>query len=278
MIFHSISDHDLNLPSKEEVRKYAESLEEPRILERGRTISLPVVVSEGKATATGFALGKTLLMALTLAPHGMEDLPEIVRTRIEEESSKSGFEECLVIDSHNSLGKKPNELETQNLIKASVAVIERLAKTEQSPLTFGFAHSSEVSSIDRPRDVGPAGVGLLLFQAQNSTFCLVVVDANNSRLGFREEVMKIFLDKTAQAILEICTSDTHVTAAKAKNEKGYLALGDISSPEQFSRILVTLLEKAQIATNSLQLRGIHRGQLRQNHREPGVGQFFRAAR
>ncbi len=99
--------------------------------------------------------------------------------------------------------------------------------------------------MDRPRDVGPAGVGLLLFQAQNSTFCLVVVDANNSRLGFREEVMKIFLDKTAQAILEICTSDTHVTAAKAKNEKGYLALGDISSPEQFSRILVALLEKAE---------------------------------
>ena len=195
MIFHSISDHDLNLPSKEEVRKYAESLEEPRILERGRTICLPVVISEGKATATGFALGKTLLMALTLAPHGMEDLPEIVRTRIEEESSKSGFGESLVIDSHNSLGKKPNELETQNLIKASVAVIERLAKTEQSPLTFGFAHSSEIFSIDRPRDVGPAGVGLLLFQAQNSTFCLVVVDANNSRLGFREEVMKIFLDK-----------------------------------------------------------------------------------
>ncbi len=110
VIFHSISDHDLNLPSKEEVRKYAESLEEPRIIDRGRTVSLPVEVSEGKATASGFALGKTLLIALTLAPHGMEDLPEIVRTRIEEESSKSGFGESLVIDSHNSLGKKPNEL------------------------------------------------------------------------------------------------------------------------------------------------------------------------
>jgi len=36
-----------------------------------------------------------------------------------------------------------------------------------------------------------------------------------------------------------------VTAAKAQNEKGYLALGDLSSPEQFSSILAALLEKAR---------------------------------
>ena len=245
VIFHSISDHDLNLPSKEEVRKYAESLGDPRTVDKGRTISSPAVETEGKSTASGFALGKTLLITLTLAPHGMEDLPEVVRSKIEEESSKAGFAECLVADSHNSLGLKPDEIETQNLIRASTRVIQKLEKAEQPPLNFGFAHSSEIASLKHPPDVGPAGVSLLLLQGRNSPFCLVVVDANNSKLGFREEVMQKFSDKTSQSILEICTSDTHVTAAKAQNEKGYLALGDVTTPEQFTAILEALLEKAR---------------------------------
>ena len=245
LIFHSISDHDLNLPSKEEVRKYAESLENPQVIEKGNTCTPSIIAKEGKATASGFALGKTLWIALTLAPHGMEDLPEVVRKKIEEESLRSGFDACLVIDAHNSLGEKPDELETENLIQASSRIIRELSNSKQLFFTFGFAHTSEISSLDYPKDIGPAGVGLLFFETKESHFCLVVVDANNSKLGFREEVMDLFQRETSQAILEICTSDTHVTAAKTQNEKGYLALGDITPAQQFATILRILLEKAK---------------------------------
>ncbi len=37
-------------------------------------------------------------------------------------------------------------------------------------------------------DVGPAGFGLLYFQVVNTRFSIVVVDANNSVLGFREKI------------------------------------------------------------------------------------------
>lgn len=244
LIFHSISDHDLNLPSKEEVRKYAESLENLQFIEKGKMISDSLVTRDGKATASGFALGRTLLITLTLAPNGMEDLPEIIRRKIEEASSKAGFDACLVIDSHNSLGEKPDDIETQSLISASAELVERLSGSEQSPFMFGFAHTSEVAG-ENLSDIGPAGVGLLLFETKNSRFCLVVADANNSRLGFREEVMYDFHSKTSENLLEICTSDTHVTAAKANNAKGYLALGDMTTAESFSTTLQQLLEKAK---------------------------------
>ena len=245
LIFHSISDHELNLPSKEEVRKYADSLGDRREVEEGKTMSSPVVVKEGKGTASGYALGKTVVIALTLSPNGMEDLPGVIRDRIEEKSKRAGFEMCLVVDSHNSLGEKPDERETENLILAASRLISELSNEEQSDFKFGFAHSSEIQ-IDSARvDIGPAGVGLLLFEARDSRFCHVVVDANNSTVGFREKVVGIFQNATSERLLEICTSDTHVTAAKADNAKGYFALGDLTTPEQFTTMLATLLEKAK---------------------------------
>lgn len=250
VIFHSISDHELNLPSKEEVRKYAKSLENQTVLEQGRTMTLPGVVTEGKATALGFALGKTLLVALTLAPNGMEDLPGIVRTRIEESSRKAGFNVSLVVDSHNSLGEKPSDSDTTDLIRASSKLIDRLAGDSQTTFRFGFAHSSEIESFVRASDIGPAGVGLLFFEVEKTPFCLVVADANNASLGFRETVIKNFQEKTSENLVEICTSDTHVTAAKAHNAKGYFALGDLTSPETFSSLLEALLVKAKSRLSS----------------------------
>ncbi len=245
LIFHSISDHELNLPSKEEVAKYAESLEHRQTIETGRAMSAPIVAKEGKATVSGFALGKTLLITLTLAPYGMEDLPGEIRKKVEERSSECGYDACLVIDTHNSLGDKPNEIETENLIKASTRVLQLLSAADQSTFSFGFAHSSEISPEQRFPDIGPAGVGLILFAVKDTRFCLAVADANNSRIGFRESVINLFQRHTSENLLEICTSDTHVTAAKAHNAKGYLALGDVTTPERFSSLLETLLEKAK---------------------------------
>lgn len=250
LIFHSISDHELNLPSKEEVRKYANSLENRSTVERGKTMAGPLVIKKGRGTASGFVLGRTLIIALTLAPNGMEDLSGIIREKIEQEASKLGYDECLVIDSHNSLGDKPDEQETQDLIGASMEVINGLVHQEQSAFNFGFAHSSEISVSDLPADIGPAGLGLLLFDTGKSRFCLAVVDANNSTLGFRGKVIENFSRTSGENLLEICTSDTHVTAAKVNNAKGYYALGDLIASERFCGILESLLEKAKSRLSS----------------------------
>jgi predicted neutral ceramidase superfamily lipid hydrolase len=129
----------------------------------------------------------------------------------------------------------------------------QLSSAPQTVFEFGFAHSSEISG-NLKADVGPAGVGLLFFQTASSKFSLVVVDANNSLVGFRETVMKGFHEKTSEDLLELTTSDTHVTAAKVRNARGYLALGDLTTPEEFTGVLCTLLEKAKtrLATGSFE--------------------------
>ncbi len=237
---HSISDHELNLPSKSEVENYISSLKENEQIEEGMTITTPVVREVGKATVTGIGFGSTCVVAITQAPHGMEDFPIKVGKEIEEYARKLGFKLTLVIDTHNSEGAKPDEKECLDAINAAKEVLEELTHAKPMAFKFGFAHSSELE-MERPMDIGPAGAGLLNFRLSNgSMFCLVVVDANNCKLGFREEAFKKFQENTGAKILELCTSDTHVTAARTLGDKGYLALGDRVSTTDFVAILASL--------------------------------------
>jgi putative membrane protein len=242
---HSISDHELNLPSKLEVENYVTSLKHAERIDQGRSMTLPCVKKQGKATVTGITFGSTCVIALTQAPYGMEDFPTEVRKEIEERAVRLGFKLTLVIDTHNSEGAKPNDAECQDAIGAASAVIEELSRSKQQSFRIGFAHTSEIKT-SAHEDIGPAGMGLLYFDlGADSSFCLVIVDANNCKLGFREKVFQEFERTTGNRILELCTSDTHVTAAKTPTAKGYLALGDLISTNDFVAILNVLLEKAR---------------------------------
>jgi putative membrane protein len=245
LVVHSISDHELNLATKSEVDLYVKTLFTAKELDQGSVMTAPIVKSFNKATVSGFALGRTLVIAATQAPYGMEDLPARIREEIDAEASKNGFTTSFVIDAHNSLGAKPNKEETIDIIRAAIQVIEELSGASQQMFRFGFAHSSEIPW-KLAGDIGPAGIGFLYFEGENFPgFCLVIVDANNAKLGFRGKVFEDFTRKTGAKLLEICTSDTHVTAARTFESKGYLALGDLTSPEQFSNLMRALYEKAR---------------------------------
>ena len=143
---HSISDHELNLPSKPEVESYIASLKQTKQIDEGKSMTLPVVKKQGKATVTGIAFGSTCLLALTQSPHGMEDFPIEVGEEIDECASGSGFKISLVIDTHNSEGAKPNETECRDAINAAKGVIEELAKSKQRDFKMGFAHRLQSST------------------------------------------------------------------------------------------------------------------------------------
>ena len=239
---HSISDHELNLSSKEEVSKYISTLKEPNKIDEGRSMTCSVVKTKGKATVTGIAFGQTCLVMLTQAPHGMEDFPPSVRTEIQSYSKEAGFRYCLVIDTHNSEGAKPNEEECGDAVSAAKEVVTELKDSKREPFTVGLSHSMGGGL---PRDVGPGGVGLVLFGGKEGEYCLVITDANNAKLGFREELFGQFEKVTGARILEICTSDTHVTAARTTGAKGYLALGDVVAVDQFVKMLKSLYDEAK---------------------------------
>jgi len=241
---HSISDHGLNLPSRGQVERYIASFKNSVDIESGAKVSLPQTSRVNKATVNGLEFGSSVILTITQSPYGMEDFPTRVGLEITNYGLNKGCKNIFVIDTHNSEGAKPSDQECKDAIEASKQVIDVLRKTPQYDFKVGFAHSSEVKGWSAP-DVGPGGLGLVHFEIGDAEhFSLVIADSNNSAIGFREKIMDQFLKSTSEPILEICTSDTHVTAAKTRGAKGYLALGDSVSVEKLSELLVELYKLA----------------------------------
>jgi putative membrane protein len=245
MVVHSMSDHELNLSSKRQVERYISTLQSSTPpIDKGSTASGPVVIKQGKATICSISFGNTVMVTISQAPYGMEDFPSEVRRRIEDHSMNvCNFKNVLVVDTHNSEGEKPNAQECEDAVTAAKRALDQLSKAKQCELKVGISHSSELGG-KLPADIGPAGVGFLNFDQCGSKFSLVIVDSNNSVLGFREETLRDYEKNTGSRILELCTSDTHVTAAKTADAKGYLALGDVSKPADFADLLSKLHDKA----------------------------------
>ena len=62
--------------------------------------------------------------------------------------------------------------------------------------------------------------------------------------GVREKIIENFSNK-GYNLLEICTSDTHYAAVKARNRNGYYQLGLITSADKLSKWFSEIAKKAE---------------------------------
>lgn len=243
MILHSVSDHNLNLPSKEEVRHFLLSLDSLSSVASNATCTKPVVQTTGRATVTGIAFKDTVLLTLTLSPYGSEDFPKEVRDQLEKLTKSAGFQNVVVIDSHNSQGGRPTANDQNDVYDAAHQTLKQLRESIQYPFKVGFSHSSEFGFLFND-DVGPAGISVLVIEVDGKINGFVGVDANNARTGLREVLMKSSEGSKA-SILELCTTDTHSTiSVGGEDPKGYFALGDLTDEDTLTRAIQTIKDRA----------------------------------
>jgi len=230
LVFHGISGHEHNLPSKNALENYLSSMENFQDVSEGNLCTEAVSVNVGKATVTGFGIGDHALIMITLSPHGMEDFPIFVREKINKLALGVGFNGLILIDSHNSQGSNPMMEDCGNVIEASNRLLRKIRFLPQFPFEVGYAHSSQLDLL-MGEDIGPAGIGMILLKINGKTYEILGVDANNMVLGLREKLM------VKSSLIEICTSDTHYNASKVMNKLGYSPLGSISSEEDISSVI-----------------------------------------
>ena len=238
LVFHGISGHEHNLPSKNALENYLSSMENFQDVSEGNLCTEAVSVNVGKATVTGFGIGDHALIMITLSPHGMEDFPIFVREKINKLALGVGFNGLILIDSHNSQGSNPMMEDCENVIEASNRLLRKIRFLPQFPFEVGYAHSSQLDLL-MGEDIGPAGIGMILLKINGKTYEILGVDANNMVLGLREKLM------VKSSLIEICTSDTHYNASKVMNKLGYSPLGSISSEEEISSVINKLERRAK---------------------------------
>jgi len=251
---HSVSDHSLNIPSKIEVERYVQTLSKATILEKSNVCTIPVQINIDKSIVTGIAFGNVAVVILSLAPTGMEDVPENIRTDLDQYSSHLGFHHILIIDSHNAIGGYLKKSDSDNLLLAGKRCLEKLKNLQQHEFKIGFSNSDEILyNTNSMRDLGQCGLAALIIEVKGNQYAIGWADANNMENGIRDHIISR-LNNNGIQMIEVCTSDTHSTSGK-RTRQGYYTLGNLSSPDKvavmYFQISKKSIENAGISTFEL---------------------------
>ena len=247
MVMHSISDHSLNLPSKNEVENYLKNLENSAVKEEGLVCTEPVVVQINKARVIGLLFGNNPLLFLSLSPHGMEDIPSYMKTEVEQYAKNRNYTRTMIVDCHNAMGPEISKEDGEDMLKAAKSCLDSLITKENHAIEFGYANSDDMDVWTE--DLGMGGLGVMCLKINGKKYFLGWADANNMENGVREKIVESFAEKDYN-LLEICTSDTHYAPVKARNKNGYYQLGLITGAEKLSKWFLDIAKNAETKTTS----------------------------
>ena len=252
MVLHSISDHSLNLPSQKDVQDYLQELSKSRVSKKGMTCTEPVIAQINKAHVVGIRLDETALLFLSLSPHGMEDVPVILKTEIEQMAKNRNFHHALIVDTHNAMGGEISQEDSQDLLTAAKNVLDILITKNNYPLQYGYANSQSMNI--QTSDLAGGGIGMLCLAFEQKKYFLCWADANNMENGVREEIIT-HLKNNGCELVEMFTSDTHSTTMGVRNRNGYHELGSVTKSQKLADWCLSIAKQAEknIATGKFEI-------------------------
>jgi putative membrane protein len=242
MVLHSVSDHSLNLPSRQDVKNYLDGLLESSVSTKGLTCTEPITAQINKARAVGLRFDETAVLFLSLSPHGMEDVPLYIKTEIEQIAKNRNFQNVLVVDTHNAMGGELSQEDSQDMITAAKSVLDILITKTSYPLRYGYANSKSMNI--ETGDLAGGGIGVLCLAIDQKKYFLCWADANNIENGIREKIVA-HLQNNGYDLVEMFTSDTHFTTMGVRNRNGYYQLGIITKPERLANWCLSIAKQAE---------------------------------
>jgi putative membrane protein len=233
MTLHRPGGHERNLATSAETARYAgEAGEFARGIQTSQEALArgPSHAKIGKTNVSSTAFSKDLLLTLSFAPLGSDDLSTEVESALSGPASAAGFE-ASIVDAHNSIDDRQESPDTGD--PGWIRLLDGMKSEKASPFKVGYAHSSEVGFAAQG-DLTENGIGLLMLETDLGKAALVLADANNAVPTLREQTARA-LESLGYGLIELCTSDTHNLAARGLTvSRGYKALGESTPPGTIS--------------------------------------------
>jgi len=214
LVPHTPSDHDLDLPSDEEMGRVGAASRAllgtltPSASHRASPLVLPYPGSLARAQI----LGDVALVVISQAPAPTDDIAYAVADRIVRELARPGGPSIALVDAHNSYVEGKGDVsygspEAERLVvDAKAAVDAALAAARDGPIEVGVAVRTGYTT--GGDGIGPAGLRALAVRAAGTTTGYVLIDGNNLILGERDPIVAALLHDVDAA--EVMTTDNHV--------------------------------------------------------------------
>lgn len=218
VILHSLSNHDMNLPSNAELEKYIKYIDgEPT--SKLQLTNLRVFKNEGQYfRCLGFDSDQSTL-GITVPKQPMDDFPFGFTSKVLSESEKTG-KELVLIDAHDRLATNFGNINYEEVFKECCS-----SRIEGSSSLY-----AQFERIDTEiPEVAGAGIHKLTISDLHETVKLLYADSNNS-LPEATDAIEKWLG------MVLVTSDTHQTST-FMNSKGYWAFGDLTDANHLVKII-----------------------------------------
>ena len=244
MTLHRPGGHERNLATRADTSKYVQTVTElaKTITSRKELAFLrgPLYAHVGKATVSSSAFGDDLVMTISFAPLGSDDIDTRYEDELARSASELGFD-LSVVDAHNSIN--PN-LESPAIDDQGWRrLFEDIRMSGARPTRVAYSHSSEIGFAGKG-DLTENGLGLFMIDTEGTRSVLILADANNSVSGLRAQVAAA-LGLAGYGLIEFCTSDSHNLAARGLTaERGYEALGEVTSAASIADATVKMANLA----------------------------------
>jgi putative membrane protein len=241
MVLHGVGGHERNLPTNELARQYAATIANTMTSsDAGRRVQKirgPNRLNLGQTTITTLGFGDQIVAFLTNAPHNTDDLePKIIDDAVSA-AGEQGVE-LMLVDAHNSIGG--DDAEGPRITAGDwMRILSDIKGSPEEEFEIGTAHSSELR-FEHGTDISDGGITALVVKKQASTHALITSDSNNAVVGLRQTLIDE-LKRDNVDLIELCTSDTHKSAARYMTDRGYRALGEDTNRED----LVATIKKLE---------------------------------
>ncbi|MDW8033376.1 MAG: DUF2070 family protein [Nitrososphaerota archaeon] len=247
LLFRTLSNHSLDLPSRREVEKIrvkmTEALSTAKELGECR-VSIVQKEAEGYCV-TVISICSYCIILLSCPGHSTEDLPPEWLPKISSLVNHYGFTPIIISDAHNSIDSSSWEVSNPDygrFAKLLGDALDCLSKTPQKKASFGFNKTRPLSLSND--EIGPLGISTLVFNIEGESHVLIVMDGNNMVMGLRNYLVDNLKSSLNLSTLEIITTDTHLLTGIKKAKKGYFPIGFKTKREVLLKICMESINSA----------------------------------
>jgi len=240
-VFHGTSGHEKDVATRDEMERIIEALG-PGLTLRFDDLKATSMVrlTQGRAKVACQRLNNIGLLAVTLAPSSMEDLPEEVGSTVATYGKTLGFDAVFVIDAHNSVGETEPVLSDEDIdavITASKMALRAVKEGPLLPATVGAFYVTP-NGFTVEQGMGRGGITAVVITVPGQAAAYVAIDGNNMVSNLRERILTR-LNDLGVSIGEVFTSDTHEVNATITG-RGYHPIGEAIDNDA----LVELVERS----------------------------------